>query len=282
MPIDCESMVRRRLRDSLSKALPVAMKARNVGEELMLTVLIGGSGEKLREIGLVDEHDVNRVLDVYVHIGMFVPPPPVFGMREQKGASLAVLGSKRDMAQAKYADWARLRKSVEKMRPASITEALLSEDGDKILEGCRTNFFVVRHKELSNAEWENSNTDGSWQSYEVQTAPLQDGVLPGVTRKLVIEICSSKGIALREVSPSWSARETWEEAFITNSVKLVQHVVAIQSPKSWTSLQSKAPEDLSWEEKQFKPSPGKVTAMIQREIMEKADLEGYSLIPFSG
>lgn len=37
----------------------------------------------------------------------------------------------------------RLRKRLEKLRPPSVTELLLSNDGEQILEGCLTNFFVV-------------------------------------------------------------------------------------------------------------------------------------------
>lgn len=40
----------------------------------------------------------------------------------------------------------RIRKSLEKLRPDSVTELLLSNDGDRILEGCVTNYFVVCRK----------------------------------------------------------------------------------------------------------------------------------------
>lgn len=37
----------------------------------------------------------------------------------------------------------RVRKPLEKFRPLLTTELLLSNDGDHLLEGCITNFFVV-------------------------------------------------------------------------------------------------------------------------------------------
>ena len=40
----------------------------------------------------------------------------------------------------------RLRKPLEKLRPPSVTELLLSNDGDQLLEGSITNFFVVCRK----------------------------------------------------------------------------------------------------------------------------------------
>lgn len=40
----------------------------------------------------------------------------------------------------------RIRKGVERMRPPLVTELLLTNDGDRILEGSVTNFFVVCRK----------------------------------------------------------------------------------------------------------------------------------------
>lgn len=40
----------------------------------------------------------------------------------------------------------RLRKPLEMLRPPSVTELLMSDNGDRILEGTITNFFVVRFK----------------------------------------------------------------------------------------------------------------------------------------
>lgn len=45
-----------------------------------------------------------------------------------------------------YLILARLRKPLEKLRPPSVSELLLSNDGDRILEGSVTNFFVVCRK----------------------------------------------------------------------------------------------------------------------------------------
>lgn len=46
-------------------------------------------------------------------------------------------------------DLGRLRKPLEKFRPPSTTELLLSNDGDHLLEGCITNFFVVCRRVLT-------------------------------------------------------------------------------------------------------------------------------------
>ncbi|XP_058110165.1 uncharacterized protein LOC131253250 isoform X3 [Magnolia sinica] len=236
---------------------------RSDGEELAVTTLICGNGGP--PMGL----------DVYVHFGIYVPP--VFGGTENS-AHLAVVGCGRDVARAKWSEWVRTRKCLEKLRPPLATELLLSNDGDRILEGSITNFFVVCHREMDSATGDPYDCK-SRHSFEVQTAPISDGILPGVVRQLVIEICSSKGIPFREVAPSWSSRKSWKEAFITNSLRLVQHVETILVPNSWKHLQSKMWNEVSWEEKKFE-GPGLITTEIQKQIMERAGIEGYPLSHF--
>ncbi|KAL3523348.1 hypothetical protein ACH5RR_016182 [Cinchona calisaya] len=251
--------------DSMGKALPFVLKERKFGEEMSITALVSGDLECLREIEDLDEKRIKGVFDVYLHFGGYVPR--LFGI-EGNGARLAVVGHGRDVANAKYSDWVRLRKDLEKLRPPSITELLLSNDGDHILEGCLTNFFVVCRKDESEETCEQKKLDA--HSFEVQTAPISDGVLPGVIRQVIIDICTRNDIAFREVAPSWSQRKMWVEAFTTNSLRLLEHVETILVPSSWESVKSKTLMEISWEEKQFQVGPGRVTSIIQKKIMEKA------------
>lgn len=255
--------------DSMRNALPVAVKDVKVGEELAVTTLLSGNLENLRgNEGVDDEEMLFKVFDVYVRVALYVPLR--FGVRENV-AHLAAVGPGRDVANAKYSDWVRVRKHLEKLRPPSATELLLSNDGDRMLEGCLTNFFVVCQKDGTEdgVEAEKDST-----VYEIQTAPISEGVLPGVIRQIIVEACLKHGIPLREAAPSWSQREQWEESFITNSLRLLQHVETIRVPCSWRSLESKSWKDLTWEEKQFEEGPGTITSIIQEEIMAKAALEG--------
>ncbi|KAF8021866.1 hypothetical protein BT93_G2108 [Corymbia citriodora subsp. variegata] len=258
--------------ESTRKMLPRAMRDREMGQELAITVLLGGNLENSRKYVHVHQKRVDRVLDVHVHVSTYVPP--TFGAG-QSGARLALVGRGRSVAAAKYSDWVRLRKPLEQLRPPSVTELLLSDDGDHILEGTITNFFVVCHKDNSEDDGKDMQVTNIYSSLEVQTAPVSDGVLPGVLRQLVIEVCLSKGIPFREVAPSWSKHELWEEAFITNSLRLLQHVDAILVPSEHASLESRTYKEVSWKEKQFQDGPGMITRMIQKEIMEKAMSEGH-------
>lgn len=259
----CDSAIRPLIAESLQAGLPLALKERcgSRDEEVAVTVLVcGSSGNSV------------RFFDVFMHLAAYVPP--MFGEKEN-GASLALVGPGREIAMAKFSDWVRVRKCLEKLRPPLVTELLLSNDGDQILEGSITNFFVVCRRDLNGA-MDDPHDPRSSNSIEVQTAPLSDDVLPGVVRQLIIEVCSSRGIPLREVTPSWSDRELWEEAFVTNGLRLIQHVEKIQAPSSWISLQSKTWNDVSWLEKRFE-GPGPITTEIQREITKRAWIEGYPL-----
>jgi hypothetical protein len=103
--------------------------------------MLAPGGEDMALTALVRAGGATEGLEVCVHLGVYVPL--VFG---DAGARLAVAGRGREAAAAKYAPWARMRKSMEKMRPPGATELLLTNDGDRILEGSVTNFFVVCRK----------------------------------------------------------------------------------------------------------------------------------------
>ncbi|XVF83311.1 hypothetical protein PTKIN_Ptkin16aG0476600 [Pterospermum kingtungense] len=265
-----ESTIRWMVNDSMNQVLPIALKERPYGEELAVTALVCGDLERLKEMKDVaddDDDGVLKVLDVHLHIGSYVPP--VFGV-EENGAHLALVGSGRDVAAAKYSTWVRLRKPLDKLRPPLVTELLLSNDGDRILEGCITNFFVVCRRDKNDAEGKYLHDYDNEYSVEVQTAPITDGVLPGIIRQLVIEVCLSKGIPVREDAPSWEKCELWEEAFITNSLRVLQHVETIKVPHSWESLESKCLDGISWMEKQFEQRPGMITKIIQVKYDEQS------------
>ncbi|KAL4557315.1 hypothetical protein LXL04_035489 [Taraxacum kok-saghyz] len=280
--MEWESLIPSFVNDSLTKAIHVALKERKTGTELAFTALVSGNLEKLIPNEKLLEEDYHKVFSMHLHVSLYTPL--VFGVRTD-GAHLALVGNGRDIPNAKYADWVRIRKPLEKLRPPNATELLLSNDGDHILEGCLTNFFVICRQD--NSKEESQNTDeglkskyGQTHSLELQTAPISDGVLPGVVREVIIEVCLGIGIPIREVAPSWSKRHLWEEAFITNSLRVLQHVETIRVPSLWNSLSSKTWKEVTWEEKLFQECPGSITTVIQEEVMKRAKLEGHPVTSF--
>lgn len=258
-----DDAIRPLVQSSLEAGLPKALEGRKVGEELSITTLVCGGSTFSKP---------QKPYDVYVHISGYIPSS------SSGGVQLAIVGPGREIALSKFSEWVRTRQSLEKFRPPLVTELLLSNDGDRILEGSITNFFVVCYQEtrlpLDDDDFHLS-TSSKWFGYEVQTAPITDGVLPGVIRQLVIEICADEGIPLREVAPSLSTHKLWKEAFISNSLRLIQHVDSIRVPSSWDqTFYTEGWEEISWKSFHLE-GLGAVTKKIQTLVLERAMSEGY-------
>ncbi|KVI07552.1 Aminotransferase, class IV, partial [Cynara cardunculus var. scolymus] len=243
-PLEWDSFIQSSVNDSMKKAIPCALKERRNETELAFTALVSGNLKKLIQNEKVGEEDIHRVFDMRLHVSLYAPL--VFGVRTN-GAHLAVVGNGRKTANAKYSNWVRMRKPLEKLRPPSATELLLSNDGDRILEGCLTNFFVLCHKD--SLEEDNGCTEKKLvkskydHSIELQTAPISDGVLPGVIREV-------------SMSENWnpdsrSCSIMVQASLVGRSIYYKYHVETIRVPSSWNSLGSKTWKDVMWEEKRF-------------------------------
>lgn len=91
---------------------------------------------------------------------------------------------------------------------AGYSDALLSM-GEKITEGTTWNIFFT-------------------QDDTIFTPPVQDGLLPGVTRKLIIENTSQFDIKVQEKSILKSSLSQYESCFITNSSVGISPVESIE------------------------------------------------------
>lgn len=96
-------MIKCLISNSMSKVLPIALKGRKAGEELAITAVLCGDLEKMSGIVNLDDENISKALDVYVHVGVYLPP--VFGIREN-GANVALVGRGRSIACAKHTKWA--------------------------------------------------------------------------------------------------------------------------------------------------------------------------------
>jgi branched-subunit amino acid aminotransferase/4-amino-4-deoxychorismate lyase len=93
----------------------------------------------------------------------------------------------------------------EEARVARADEALLVAPDGEVLEGAVSNVFAVL-------------------GGEVLTPPLASGILPGITRALVLQLCAAAGIPAREQVVRLAELREADEIFLTNSV---QEVVAV-------------------------------------------------------
>lgn len=92
--------------------------------------------------------------------------------------------------------------ALDQARIAGADEAILVSPEVRVLEGAASNVFVVRDD-------------------EVLTPPLTLPVLPGITRRVVLELCAALGIRHRELAITPEHLRWAEEVFLTNSVQEV-------------------------------------------------------------
>lgn len=85
------------------------------------------------------------------------------------------------------------------------TEAVFANTAGSLCEGTGSNVFIVYEDELI-------------------TPPVSSGCLPGVTRDLVLGLCESEGIAVRERNVPLRALAEATEAFLTSTLRDVQPV----------------------------------------------------------
>jgi branched-chain amino acid aminotransferase len=91
-----------------------------------------------------------------------------------------------------------------------LDEALLLNDDGYIAEGGGCNVFFVK-------------TSG------LMTPSLESGILPGVTREVVLELAGALGISITEGDVSPADLGQFNEAFLTNSVIEVMPLVAVRN-----------------------------------------------------
>jgi branched-chain amino acid aminotransferase len=84
-------------------------------------------------------------------------------------------------------------------RAAGCDEAILLNEQGYLAEGSTTNIFLVSNKELI-------------------TPSLESGVLPGITREVVLEIARAANIKTLERQVELEELIEAEEAFLTNSI----------------------------------------------------------------
>jgi branched-chain amino acid aminotransferase len=104
-----------------------------------------------------------------------------------------------------------LASAMARMEAAAsgLDEALLLNDDGYIAEGGGCNVFFVASKVLV-------------------TPPLDSGILPGVTREIIMEMAAAMGIGVKEVDIKPGALRRFDEAFVTNAMIEVMPVTTVR------------------------------------------------------
>ena len=96
----------------------------------------------------------------------------------------------------------------QEARAAGADDALLLNDRGYLAEASSSNVFIVANNTL-------------------KTPGLENGILPGITRKVVLELASELGIKIVEFDIRPEELTNADEAFITNSMTEIMPVTSI-------------------------------------------------------
>ena len=128
---------------------------------------------------------------------------------QQKGMGAVFLSNKiRSIPQVKSLNLLANITGLIEANQRRMQEGIFTH-GNKILEGAITNIFISDGKSL-------------------KTPPIKDGILAGVTRRLVIELAKKQGIKIVEISLTMEDLKNSAEAFLTNSLMEIVPLVKIE------------------------------------------------------
>lgn len=124
---------------------------------------------------------------------------------------------------------------------AGLDETILLNDDGYIAEGGGSNIFFVREGRLT-------------------TPSVDSGIIPGVTRGLVMELADSLGIAVTEGTVGLGAVRKCEESFMTNAMIEVMPVVSVKGEKDKEVTIGEG-------------KPGKITQRLMAAYRERVERE---------
>lgn len=198
-----------RLRSSAGRlGIPVAGDA-HIGQEVDAVLARAGNRESYirimlsRGVGDVSYH-FDRVSGP-TRVVIVKPYEPLPERSYAEGVAVVVASVRRNSPRAldpaiKSGNLINNILAVREAQAAGALEPILLNDRDEVAEGASANVFIVK-------------------AGTVTTPPLSAGLLPGVTRQLVLEIGRGLGIPMREETVRVEDLRGADEAFITSTLK---------------------------------------------------------------
>ena len=98
--------------------------------------------------------------------------------------------------------------ALRQARRRGFFDAIFTNESDEVTEGSISNIFFVKKN-------------------RIVTPPVEAGLLPGITRKKIMECARNTGISLSEASVPLAELGRFESSFVTNSVIEILPVVTI-------------------------------------------------------
>lgn len=127
-----------------------------------------------------------------------------------------VIHHKDELRQHKTTNYFLYQYQYQRARKFGFDEIIFFDEIGHILEGSRTNIFLVFYKK-------------NFENLKIYTPHISCGVLPGIARKKVIEICKSLGYQIKETQIPYEAIFKAREIFLTNSLNGVIPTTGIKS-----------------------------------------------------
>jgi branched-chain amino acid aminotransferase len=141
--------------------------------------------------------------EIYVSLeGLKVPSETDY----KAGVKAVTVAMQRMNPKAKLTGFIHLASEIRAALPPEVNEALMLDEGTRILEGLSSNFFAVKGGEIWTAE---------------------EGVLSGITRCVVLDVANRACIPVHREPIKQNEISSIEEAFITSTSRAVLPVVAI-------------------------------------------------------
>jgi 4-amino-4-deoxychorismate lyase len=191
--------------------------------KILLTRGVGGRGYSPPE-----EVEVNRIVRYLPR-----PPIPVEGLRLARCTT--TLGRNPRLAGIKHLNRLEQVLASRELAALEADEGLLADSDGLVIEGTRSNLFLVR--------------DGI-----VSTPDLGQCGVAGILRSALIDTCAREGIACDIRALNWSDLEEADEMFMTNSLMGIQPVTR-------------------WEGRELRT--GALTRQLQQLITQGPEGEGW-------
>jgi len=141
----------------------------------------------------------------------FYPPQKYY----KTGVDTIFFHGEREDPNAKVINTAFREKVNEKIKENNVFEAILVDNSGNITEGSKSNIFMIKGE-------------------KVITAPVGD-VLPGVTRNIIIKICSDIGFEVMEKKINYKQIEKFDALFISGTSPKVLPIKKVENIKFHSS-----------------------------------------------
>jgi branched-chain amino acid aminotransferase len=188
------------LREEIERGLAAAGNT----ESYVRVMVTRGSGELGLDPGLA-----RHPLRVIIVAPLEAPPPSAY----EHGVTTVTYRTQRatddtSAASAKVGNYLVAALAMREARAVGAVEALIVDGNGKVVEGATSNVFVVQEGRL-------------------YTPPESAGILPGITRAILLEVCREEGVPLTLEALPVDAVKAADEVFVSSSIREVLPVVGI-------------------------------------------------------